>query len=279
MSGEPVSAVAAPDCRAPRLILASTSPSRRAILTGAHIRHEVCPSRVDEDAVLAAAEREAEQALSLPEQVSVLAHAKALDVAARLGAELAAPAVRGPHTANRPATSLIPDTSPIPATAAAPAPDTPPAPGAATDVPALLILGCDSLFELDGQALGKPHTPERARERLRQMAGRTGLLHTGHCLVSVNAAGEIAGVEQVARVASVVVAELSDTDIEAYIATGEPLQVAGSFTLEGYGGPFIERIEGDHHTVLGLSLVALRALLAQAGVAITDLWEPSPDPR
>lgn len=241
-----MSAGAAAGRPAPRLILASTSPSRRAILTGAHIRHEVRPSQVDEDAALAAAEQAAGRALSLPEKVSVLAHAKALEVAARLGGELAASSPDAPSIQ-----------------------DAPPQ-------PPLLVLGCDSLFELDGQALGKPHTPERARVRLRHMAGRTGLLHTGHCLVSVNAAGEITGVEELARVASVVVASLTDADIEAYIATGEPLQVAGSFTLEGYGGPFIERIVGDHHTVLGLSLVALRALLAQAGVAITDLWEAQP---
>lgn len=137
-----------------------------------------------------------------------------------------------------------------------------------------LVIGCDSVFELDGRALGKPHTPEVARERLREMRGRTGYLHTGHWLIDTRDAeqggmGLAIGRSAGARVS---IAELSETEVEAYIATGEPLQVAGSFTLDGYGAAFIDRVDGDLHAVIGLSLNVLRRLAAETGVPVQRLW-------
>ncbi len=128
-----------------------------------------------------------------------------------------------------------------------------------------LVLGCDSLLELDGEPLGKPESPVAAAERWRQMRGRSGILHTGHCLV--DHAGERA------EVASTVVhfADVTDAEIEAYVATGEPLHVAGAFTIDGLGGWFVERIEGDHHNVVGLSLPLLRRLLGDLGFTLADL--------
>jgi septum formation protein len=131
-----------------------------------------------------------------------------------------------------------------------------------------LVLGCDSVLELDGRALGKPGTPEVAAARWREMRGRSGVLHTGHCLVRTTDG------EQARATASTTVhfADVSDAEIEAYVATGEPLHVAGAFTIDGYGGAFVERIEGDHHNVVGLSLPLVRRLAADLGVSWTDLW-------
>lgn len=138
---------------------------------------------------------------------------------------------------------------------------------AATDHRADLVLGCDSLLELDGQALGKPGTIERARQRWQQMRGRTGVLHTGHWLIAADgrATGAVSST-------TVTFAEVSDAEIEAYLATGEPLQVAGAFTIDGRGGAFVRRIEGDHHGVVGVSVVLVRDLVAELGLTWTDLW-------
>ena len=137
------------------------------------------------------------------------------------------------------------------------------------DVPAqALVLGCDSVLELDGEALGKPGDAATARARWRAMRGRSGVLHTGHAL-------RIAGTdEQVGATASTTVhfADLSDREIDAYVATGEPLHVAGAFTIDGLGGAFVTHIEGDHHNVIGVSLPLLRGLVAELGHAWTDLW-------
>jgi septum formation protein len=133
-----------------------------------------------------------------------------------------------------------------------------------------LLLGCDSMLELDGSALGKPASAEEAVLRWKAMRGRFGVLHTGHTLVSVEA-GVVVG--QVERVASTEVrfANPSDAEINSYVASGEPLQVAGAFTIDGLGGWFIESIVGDHHNVVGLSLPLLRLMLADLGHAVTDL--------
>ncbi|WP_375423829.1 Maf family protein [uncultured Friedmanniella sp.] len=134
-----------------------------------------------------------------------------------------------------------------------------------------LVLGCDSLLELDGAPLGKPGTPDRAVERWRAMRGRSGVLHTGHHLLRLSGAGP----QQVAAaVASTTVhfADLTDDEIEAYVATDEPLQVAGAFTVDGLGGAFVTGIEGDHHNVVGVSLPLLRGLVAQLGIAWPTLW-------
>lgn len=145
-----------------------------------------------------------------------------------------------------------------------------------------LVLGCDSVFELDRQALGKPYTPEVARERLAAMSGRAGILHTGHWLVDCRAshsspadgthdAASSPGRGALAS-AGVEFTEMGADEIEAYVATGEPLHCAGSFTIDGLGGAFLARVDGDPHAVVGLSVSALRALLAEAGVRLTDWW-------
>ena len=131
-----------------------------------------------------------------------------------------------------------------------------------------LVLGCDSVLELDGRALGKPGTPEEATRRWQQMRGRSGVLHSGHCLTDL-ATGRVA-----AATASTTVhfADVSDAEVAAYVATGEPLHVAGAFTVDGIGGAFVTGIEGDHHNVVGLSLPLLRELVQTLGHAWPDLW-------
>jgi septum formation protein len=132
----------------------------------------------------------------------------------------------------------------------------------------VLVLGCDSVLELDGQALGKPEDAEDAANRWRRMRGRSGVLHTGHSLRDT-ASGRVA-----AATASTTVhfADVSDDEISAFVATGEPLSVAGAFTVDGRGGAFVTGIEGDHHNVVGLSLPLVRELTAELGRSWTDLW-------
>ena len=138
----------------------------------------------------------------------------------------------------------------------------------------LLVLGCDSMLELDGQVLGKPSDPGDAVSRWHSMRGRRGVLHTGHWLVDARPASAGGSGLELGETASTVVhfADLSDAEVAAYVATGEPLLVAGAITVDGRGGPFVERIEGDHHNVVGLSLPLLRHLLARVTVPLTDLW-------
>ena len=222
-----------------RLVLASASPARRKLLEDSRIAFTVRVSSVDEDAALAAANEraraEGREGLSPAETTSLLASLKARAVAE----ELAAEGVRD-----------------------------------------ALVLGCDSVFEFEGRAYGKPHTAENARERITAMSGHHGTLHTGHALVDLRgleAGAELsAGLPAVSELRSAVVHfdELSPAEVDAYIATGEPLWVAGSFTLDGYGSAFIRGIEGEFHTVVGLSIHALRDLLRRRGVAVTDLWLP-----
>lgn len=131
-----------------------------------------------------------------------------------------------------------------------------------------LLLGCDSVLELNGEIHGKPADAAEATARWRRMRGRHGTLHTGHCLIHVRSG------QRVARVATTTVAfaDITDDEIAAYVGTGEPLRVAGGFTLDGLGGAFVERVEGDPHNVVGLSLPLLRTMLAELGVAWTSLW-------
>ena len=131
-----------------------------------------------------------------------------------------------------------------------------------------LVLGCDSVLELGGEPLGKPEDPDEAVRRWRAMRGRTGVLHTGHCLRDTAADRAATGV------GSTVVhfADVTDDEIAAYVASGEPLQVAGAFTIDGLGGAFVTRIEGDHHNVVGLSLPLLRDLMVELGHSWTELW-------
>lgn len=143
-----------------------------------------------------------------------------------------------------------------------------------------LVLGCDSVFEFDGEAHGKPYTADVARERMLRMSGNAGVLHTGHWLVDcrdtdpdddggVPGSGATLGAVSSAEVAFL---EMDAEEIDAYIATGEPLHCAGSFTIDGLGGAFIRKVDGDPHAVVGLSVSTLRGLLAAANVRITDLW-------
>ncbi len=134
-----------------------------------------------------------------------------------------------------------------------------------------LVIGADSLLEFTGRPLGKPADAAEARDRWRRMAGRSGILHTGQALFDVTD-GTV--VSRDIAVASTVVYFTSPTprELEAYLATGEPLAVAGAFTLDGLGAPFVRRVEGDPAAVVGLSLTVLRTQLAKRGLAITDLW-------
>lgn len=137
------------------------------------------------------------------------------------------------------------------------------------DVPAeALVLGCDSVLDLDGQALGKPESAADAMARWRTMRGRTGVLHTGHCLREATT-GRVAAATASTRVHF---ADVSDEEIAAYVATGEPLWVAGAFTVDGLGGAFVTGIEGDHHNVVGVSLPLVRELVAELGHSWTALW-------
>jgi septum formation protein len=223
-----------------RQIHASQSPARTKLLSHAGIRHEVLVSDVDEDAV------QARYGVTDPHDTALLlARAKAEAVASLAEADGA------------------------------------------------IVIGCDSVFEFDGEAHGKPYTADVARERMLRMSGSMGILHTGHWLVDcrdtdtdtdtdtdgdgtdddggVTARGTGATLGSVSS-AEVHFMEMSAEEIETYIATGEPLQCAGSFTIDGYGGAFIRKVDGDPHTVVGLSISTLRALLGQANVGITELW-------
>ena len=223
-------------------MLASASPARLETLTRAGLSPRVVVSDVDEDAYTAP------DAIAL---AGVLARAKADAVVAILDDE----------------TEMIPE------------PDEGSAPGAssgsATTTPgsaATLIVACDSLLELDGKPMGKPGTAAEAVQRWREMRGRTGHLHTGHHVVrrvgsTVRTASAVATTE-------VVFADLDDTEIEAYAATGEPERVAGAFTIDGLGGAYVTSISGDPHNVVGISLPLLRVLFADLGVAWHTLWAP-----
>lgn len=131
------------------------------------------------------------------------------------------------------------------------------------------ILGCDSMLELDGDVVGKPRTPQVAIARWKRMRGATGQLHTGHWLIDARQDAPVA----VGATSTAVVhfADISDEEIEDYVATGEPLRVAGAFTIDALGGAYVVGIEGDHHGVVGLSLPLFRELLLQRGVPIHEL--------
>jgi septum formation protein len=196
-----------------RLVLASASPARLALLRQAGLSPEVVVSHVDESTVTAP---------RVAEQVALLAAAKAAAVARR-----------------------------------------------EEDA---LVLGADSLLEFRGQPLGKPADVRDARDRWQRMSGHSGTLHTGQALFDV-VDGEV--VSRDVTVTSTVVhfARVTPQEIEAYLDTGEPLAVAGAFTLDGLGAPFVRRVEGDPAAVVGLSLAALRLQLAARGLAVSDLWQ------
>lgn len=216
-----------------RLYLASTSPARLALLRAAGVEPVVVPSQVDEDAVLA------DHAAARGVGIDALAPDEIVQLLARAKALAVADAAD-------------------------------PATGEPLDG---LVLGGDSMFEIDGAVLGKPHEPAVARARWDAQRGRTGTLWSGHHVVDRRRGG--GGGDGVGRVASADVTfvdDLDDDEIDAYVATGEPLEVAGAFTIDSLGGPFIERVDGDPSTVVGLSLPTVRRLVRELGVAWPALW-------
>jgi len=217
-----------------RLYLASTSAARLATLRAAGIEPVVIASDVDEDAAIDATQLELGRLLDPEEFVMLLARLKARAVAQGTRVD--------PVDPDRPLTGLV--------------------------------VGGDSAFELDGVIYGKPHLPDVAAERWRAQRGRSGVLHSGHWLVRVQD-GRVIGESGAASSAIVhFAADIDDDELEAYIASGEPLEVAGAFTLDARGGAFIDRIEGDPHTVVGLGLPVLRRLVRELGVSWPSLWQP-----
>lgn len=228
-----------------RLVLASASPARRATLVAAGIDPVVLVSRVDEDAVLAAA-RARFGDLEPADAVLLLAQAKVEDVAHAVSSG-------HPDVADASASLELDD---------------------ADD---LVYLGCDSMLELGGEILGKPIDAADAVARWQSMRGRSGVLHTGHWIIDDRlpvAEGGTGTSGTLGATSSTVVhfADVTDAEIEAYVATGEPLAVAGAFTIDGLGGAFVTGLEGDHHGVVGVSLPLLRDLLHEIGLSVTDLW-------
>ena len=135
-----------------------------------------------------------------------------------------------------------------------------------------IVIGGDSMFELDGEVLGKPYTPENAVARWQAMRGRTGVLHSGHAVVRIEPGEPPHEVHANAAASVSFVEDVTDAEIEAYVATGEPLHVAGAFTVDSLGGAFIERVEGDPSTVVGMSVSTLRRLVREVGVDWASLW-------
>ena len=192
-----------------RVVLASASPARLAVLRGAGLDPEVIVSGVDEDSYSAA---------TTGELTALLAEAKAVAVAAT--------------QANG------------------------------------LVIGCDSMLDLDGVALGKPAHAQEAITRWHAMRGRTGTLLTGHCVIDAATGQRAAGVAS----SLIRFGTPADEEIAAYVGTGEPLGMAGAFTIEGLGGWFVDSIDGDHNNVIGISLPLLRTLLLDLNVTIPALW-------
>ena len=211
-----------------RVVLASTSPARLALLRQAGVRPETRAPAVDEDAEVAAESVRRAQPLSPQEHVQLLADRKAAAVAAVLSAE--DPSMDG------------------------------------------VVIGGDSMFELDGSLSGKPLTAANARERWDRMRGRTGVLHSGQTVIRLRPGATPQRAAAVAAAAVTFAADITDQERDAYIATGEPLEVAGAFTLDSLGAPFIVRVDGDPSTVVGMSLSTLRRLFAELGVSWTSLW-------
>lgn len=137
-----------------------------------------------------------------------------------------------------------------------------------------VVVGCDSMLHIDGRLQGKPGTAEVARDRWRSMAGRSADLLTGHSLLRVRD-GEVVAEASAHSGTTVYFGTPTDDELEAYLASGEPLQVAGAFTLDSLGGWFIERLEGDPSSVIGIGLPLVRRLLGEVGVSVADLWSTS----
>lgn len=138
----------------------------------------------------------------------------------------------------------------------------------AAQVQRALIIGCDSVLEFDGEVYGKPHTETEATRRWQMMRGRAGVLHTGHCVIDNHREVWLSR----SAATKVRFAQVSDEEIAAYVATGEPLAVAGAFTLDGLGGAFVSGVTGDPHNVVGISVPLLRLMFDELGFAWTDFW-------
>lgn len=139
----------------------------------------------------------------------------------------------------------------------------------AADHPRSLVVGCDSVLELDGEILGKPADAEDAVARWKRMRGRAGVLHTGHCVIDTHREVWLGR----AAATQVRFAQVSDEEIAAYVATGEPLDVAGAFTIDGLGGAFVSGITGDPHNVVGISVPLLRLMFDELGFEWTEFWK------
>ena len=223
-------------------MLASASPARLETLVRAGLDPRVVVSAVDEDAVTAP---------TVTGLVALLAKAKAEAVAASLRH------AQGTSPQAQVSTTLAePDEAPA---VAEPFQD--------RDV---LVVGCDSLLELDGRPLGKPASAAEAVQRWQDMRGRTGHLHTGHHVLA-RIGGQARTAAAVATT-EVTFADLDDAEIKAYVATGEPGLVAGAFTIDGLGGAYVTSVTGDPHNVVGISLPLLRRLFAELGVPWHSLW-------
>lgn len=135
-----------------------------------------------------------------------------------------------------------------------------------------LVIGGDSMFELAGRVYGKPYTPEEATRRWHEMRGATGILHSGHSMFRVHPGATPREATAIAAASVTFADDITDDEIAAYVATGEPLHVAGAFTVDSLGSAFIARVDGDPSTVVGMSLSTLRRLAAELGVTWTDLW-------
>lgn len=136
-----------------------------------------------------------------------------------------------------------------------------------------LVIGCDSVLDFDGEVHGKPADAGQATQRWRQLRGRSGVLRTGHHVLSRR--GGVVSSRTAVESTVVWFADLSEDEIAAYVATGEPIEVAGGFTIDGLGGAYVTRLEGDPHAVVGISLPLLRTLLADLGIAWHTLWRAS----
>lgn len=201
-----------------RLVLASQSPARLAVLRAAGVEPVVQVSGVDEDAVGARLDEPTPEEL-----VTALARAKAEAVSSTVDGDA-------------------------------------------------VVVGCDSMLAIGGQVVGKPGTHEVARERWKQMSGSAGELLTGHAVVRVEA-GRPTKDAAATETTTVRFATPSDAELDAYLATDEPLHVAGAFTLDGYGGWFVDAVDGVPSSVIGISLPLTRRLLDQVGVSVVDLWK------
>lgn len=135
----------------------------------------------------------------------------------------------------------------------------------------VLVVGCDSVLELDGEIHGKPASPQEAVARWGRMRGRSGVLHTGHCVIERDGQGNRRELSREARTL-VHFADVTDAEVAAYVATGEPLHVAGAFTIDGIGGAYVTGIEGDPHTVVGIGLPLLREMVRELGHGWHALW-------